>query len=222
MLNFYSKQLLMSGPSLTPTDPSKLKFGDRIDNKATVVGTYNSKDLGTVVYAVLDAQYRGANMAWASGLYRIDTGLPNYTDDAAPTEQNKESATYNTDYILNNYSNKATEAFTFCRDKGSLTYNGKAYNCQLPNAYELQEIFNKRTELDVLDPTAETNSTKKLSNWGFGSNNISYDFAYVWSSNEYSSSYACCVIDTDASWYVEYKDSAHVGVCPIIEIPIQK
>ena len=87
-------------------DPSALKFGDRIDNKATVVGTYDSNDGKTYVYAVLDAQYRGANIAWSTGLYDsdIDTGLPNYESSASLNEQNHESATYNTDFIINNYS----------------------------------------------------------------------------------------------------------------------
>lgn len=195
----------------TKVDPSKLKFGDRIDNKATVVGTYNSKDLGTVVYAVLDAQYRGANIAWASGLFGIDTGLPNYS--IVPEEQNHESATYNTDYIINNYSDKATEAFTFCRNIEPLTYNGNSYNCQLPNGNELLEILNKKAELDTLDPTAETNSTNKLSNWGFGCD-------YVWWSSE-DCSYNALGLQPIGSWETPLKNSAKGGVCPIIEIPVK-
>ena len=197
-----------STPVIIP--PSELKFGDRIDNKATVVGTYNSKDLGTVVYAVLDAQYRGADIAWASGLFGIDTGLPNYS--VVPEEQNHESATYNTDYIINNYSDKATEAFTFCRNIEPLTYNGNSYNCQLPNGNELLEICNKKAELDTLDPTAETNSTNKLSNWGFGCD-------YVWWSNE-DGSYNALGLHPIGSWETPLKNSAKGGVCPIIEIPI--
>lgn len=215
MLDFYSKQLLMSGPSLTPTDPSKLKFGDRIDNKATVVGTYNSKDLGTVVYAVLDAQYRGANINWASGLYSIDLKLPEL-DTFMLTQQNRESATYNTDYIINNFSGKATEAFTFCRNIEPLTFNYKTYKCQLSNTYELREIFNKKTELDALDPTAEANSTKKLSNWGFGS---SYD--RVWSSNIYTSNSLMAWQQlANGDWGMNTNNKIYSGVCPIIEIPI--
>ena len=90
-------------------DPSTLKFGDRIDNKATVVGQYSSNDGKKYAFAVLDAYYRGTDIAWSTGLYGIDSGLPNYS--SAPTEQNKESATYNTDYILNNYSDKNIESF---------------------------------------------------------------------------------------------------------------
>lgn len=201
----------------TPTiDPSKLKFGDRIDNKATVVGTYDSNDGKTYVYAVLDAQYRGANIAWSTGLYDsdIDTGLPNYESSAPLSEQNHESATYNTDFIINNYSDKKIEAFTFVRNVEPLTHNGKTYKCQLPNAYELLQIFNKKTELDALDPTAEANSTKKLSNWGFGSNS-----EYVLTSNEFSKLNSW-EMGPSGSYNSYSKRNGNRGVCPIIEIPI--
>lgn len=197
----------------TPTPTPILKFGDRIDNKATVVGTFESSDLGTLMYAVLDAQYRGANIAWASGLYGIDTGLPNYS--SAPTEQNKESATYNTDYIINNYSDKAIEAFTYCRNIEPLNFNGKKYNCQLPNAYELQQIFNMKTELDELDSTAENNPPKTLSNWGIGSL-----YTSVWTSVERNPGYSW-LLHSSGLWDTGGKNDVY-GVVPIIEIPIQK
>lgn len=201
----------------TPTiDPSTLKFGDRIDNKATVVGTFNSSDLGTVVYAVLDAQYRGANIYCSSGLYGTDTGLPNYSKKENALNA-KESATYNTDYIINNYSDKSIEAFTFVRNADNLTFNDKQYNCQLPNAYELQQIFNMKTELDALDPTAGANSTKKLSNWGFGSKH-----PVVWTSTECDSD-DVWILDSDNAWSVSAKGVApNYGVCPIIEIPLKE
>lgn len=195
-----------------PTPTPILKFGDRIDNKATVVGTFESSDLGTVVYAVLDAQYRVANTYWSTGLYGIDTGLPNYSKKVNALNA-KESATYNTDYILNNYSDKTTEAFTSCRDIEPLNFNGKLYKCQLPNAHELQQICNMKTELDALDPTAEENPTKKLSNWGFGTSPL------VWSSNESDSKYAW-ILDPDGGWSMCAKGLGPIyGVCPIIEIP---
>ena len=199
-------------PPSTNIDPATLKFGDRIDNKATVVGTFESRDLGTVVYAVLDAQYRGVNIKWASGLQETDTGLPNYLPN--PPERYTESATYNTDYILNNYSDKATEAFTFCRNAGNLTFNGKTYNYQLPNAYELLQIYKNRKVLDTLDTTAEANSTKKLSKWGFGS-----EYAQVWSSSESSNNCAWLLTDEGGS-YEGYKYYNSCGIIPIIEIPI--
>ena len=197
----------------TPTiNPSTLKFGDRIDNKATVVGTYNSNDGKKYAFAVLDAQYRGADIAWSTGLGEIDTSLPNYS--SSPTEQNKESATYNTDHIINNYTDKAIEAFTFCRNAGNLIFNGKVYQFQLPNLYELQQIYNNRTDLEALDPTAPANTDKTLSNWSFGSIND-----YVWSSNE-NDIESAWGLDGYGDGIYEYKVASEGGVCPIVEIEI--
>ena len=112
-------------------------FGQRIGGIATVVGQYNSNDGKKYMFALLDSTYY-TKTAWASGLYKIGVGLPDYL--SAPTSQNLESATYNTDYILNNYSGNL-EAFQYCRNAGNLTFNGQLYQFQLPNTYEVQQIF---------------------------------------------------------------------------------
>ena len=201
-----------SAPDTPTIDPSTLKFGDRIDNKATVVGTFESSDLSTVVFAVLDSTYYGRHN-WASGLNVTDTGLPNYaTEDEVLAV--KESATYNTDYILNNYSNKATEAFTYCRSIEPLNFNGKKYNCQLPNAYELNEIYNNCEKLYELDPTTSTNTSYNLANWNFNGLND------IWSSNECNSGSSWELMSVGA-WY-NYDKDMPLGVIPIIEIPLSK
>ena len=197
----------------TPTiDPSTLKFGDRIDNKATVVGTYDSNDGKKYAFAVLDSTYYGKT-AWSSGLNGTDTGLPNYSPEPND-EQNKESATYNTDYIINNYSDKAIEAFTFVRNAGNLTFNGKKYKCQLPNAYELQQIYNNRAKLYELDPTASSNTAYNLKDWWFGDESV----ANVWSSNEFDSGTAW-LMDLDGAW-LAIDRSEISGVVPILEIEL--
>ena len=203
-------------PLITPdeptVDPSALKFGDRIDNKATIVGTFESNDGKKYAFAVLDSAYYGQHN-WASGLNGTDTGLPNYaTEDEVLVA--KESATYNTDYILNNYSDKETEAFAYCRSIEPLNFNGKKYNCRLPNAYELKQIYNNSEKLYELDPTTSTNASYNLANWEF--NGVSD----VWSSNECNS---------DSSWELQsvgvpynYTKNGPLGVIPIIEIPLSK
>lgn len=201
-----------STPDTSTTDPATLKFGDRIDNKATVVGTFESSDLGTVAFAVLDSTYYGLNN-WASGLNVTDTGLPNYaTEDEVLVV--KESATYNTDYILNNYSNKATEAFTYCRSIEPLNFNGKKYNCQLPNAYELKQIYNNSEKLYELDPTTSTNTSYNLANWDFDGMND------IWSSNECNSG-SSWELQPVGAWY-NYDKDRPLGIIPIIEIPLLK
>ena len=186
-------------------------FGQRIGGIATVVGQYNSNDGKKYMFALLDSTYY-TKTAWATDLAYSDTGLPNY--ESSPIYQNKESATYNTDYILNRYaSNLKREAFQHCRNAGNLTFNGQLYQFQLPNAYEVQQIYENRAKLYELDPTTSTNTSYNLANWNF---NGTYD---LWSSNE-CTSYNSWRLDSNGSWG-NYSKSAAYGVVPIIEIPLE-
>lgn len=200
-----------STPDAPTIDPSALKFGDRINNKATVVGTFDSNDGKKYVYAVLDSSYYG-DKSWSTDIFNdeTNTGLPDYT--SAPTSQNTESATYNTNYILTNYSDKATEAFTYCRSIEPLNFNGKTYNCQLPNAYELQQIYNNRAKLYELDPTTSTNTSYNLAEW---------DFFVAWSSNERNTDSSWCLGKGNYWENSDFKDMQYT-VIPIIEIPLLK
>lgn len=204
----------------TKVDPSKLKFGDRIDNKATVVGTFESSDLGTVVFAVLDAQYRG-NVRYGIEFLKKEFGLPRYMSQDAALNA-KESATYNTNYIINNYNRvRKNNAFVFCRD----ILVGDT-ECQLPNLYELQQIYKNREQLDALDPTVNENPTKTLSKWIFSDKT---DGA-AWSSTE-GHGYGegadingCFWVITNLGICLGFTaDSDNsLGVIPIIEIPVDK
>lgn len=195
-----------------PDIPSTLKFGDRIDNKATVVGTFESSDLGTVAFAVLDAQYRNPSVGWVqNSIVNSLTDMPLYTIDEALAA--KESATHNTDYVI---SVGGEGAFSYCRSINPLNYNGKTYNCQLPNAYELNEIYNNRESLDTFDTTVSANETKKLSNWGFG--NV---YPQVLSSSrDKQSGYGFHL--NHGNQVIWRGNPGRLGVCPIIEIPLSK
>ena len=183
-------------------------FGQRIGGIATVVGQYNSNDGKKYMFALLDSTYY-TKTAWASGLFGTDVGLPNYS--SAPTSQNLESATYNTDYILSNYSGNL-EAFQYCRNAGNLTFNGQLYQFQLPNAYEVQQIFDNRTKLYELDPTTSTNTSYNLANWNFNGT------SYLWTSNEYDA-YNSWELYSDGSWDYNSRNNTY-GVVPILEIEL--
>ena len=195
-----------------PDIPTTLKFGDRIDNKATVVGTFESSDLGTVAFAVLDAEYRNPSVEGVqSSIVNSLTDMPLYTIDEALAA--KESATHNTDYVI---SVGGEGAFSYCRSIDPLNYNGKTYNCQLPNAYELNEIYNNRESLDTFDTTVSANETKKLSSWGFGnvypqvlSSSRDKQFGYGFHLNH-------------GNQVIWRGNPGRLGVCPIIEIPLSK
>lgn len=195
--------------------PYSLKLGDRIDNKATVVGTFESRDLGKVVFAVLDAQYRGINVAWAN--YYTDV-LPKYSSSADALNA-KESATYNTT-ILSNAGIDNFPAANYVRNRKSIEYEGKSYQCQLPNAYELQQIFNNKELLDSYDTTAESNSSKKLSNWGFENKNSNGGRSDGVYSSSMCDMYGVYYLLSNGSW--GNSKTSTFAVIPIIEIPLSE
>ena len=185
---------------------------DRIDDKATVVGTFDSSDLGTVVFAVLDKNYyKPAKWSWL--LREIDTPLDEYknADEALTADR---SATYNTDYIIIDQIgplDDSSGAFSYCRSIEPLNFNGKTYDCQLPNYPELQMIYNNREKLAKLDPN-EHYTSYNLAKWDFGST------SKVWSSNEAGRTEAIFFSGTSV---VKDVKSAEYLVIPIIEIPLE-
>ena len=83
----------------------------------------------------------------------------------------------------------------------------------LPSIDVLMRVYQARTVIDSLDPTATTNASKKLSVWGFGS---AYG-AYVWSASEYKD---------NISWGISsggtpgaYNKVLQLGCVPALEIP---
>lgn len=198
----------------TPTiDPSSLKFGDRIDNKAIVVGTFESNDNKSYVVAVLDSAYY-ADTNWASDLSNKDPGLPEY-DLADGVPASLESATYNTDYILNNHSGKL-EAFQHCRNTGTLTFNDQLYKFQLPNILELKLIYDNKDKLYELDPTTSTNTVYNLANWEFTESSM------AWTSNVCDASDAWALDEEGDFGPVMIMGDDKLAVIPIIEIPLSK
>lgn len=222
-----SNKLIVKNNKKTSVDPSTLKFGDRIDNKATVVGTFESSDLGTVVFAVLDSIYYTnspwvVDDNWYDTVEETYTGLPQYsTNDSDEVLNAKESASYNTDQILNHYANKSkvtTDAFTYCRNIESLSFNNMKYECQMPNVKELQMIYDNRKELQSFDSSISEDSQYNISNWKFGDSNG------CWSSNvgiDSSSKLEYPWELDNNEWYTDSSDQSY-GIIPIIEIPIQK
>lgn len=107
--------------------------------------------------------------------------------------------TYNASYMAAQFCRTAT-----LKNLGAM---------DLPSIDVLMRLYQARTIVDALDPTASANTAKKLSAWGFGSANG----AYVWSASEYTN---------DAAWSVGsvgnlvtgYKLNRY-GCVPSLEIP---
>ena len=104
------------------------------------------------------------------------------------------------------------EAFQYCRNAGNLTFNGQLYQFQLPNADEVQRIYDNRAKLYELDPTTSSNTSYNLANWNFNGT------SYLWTSNEYDS-YNSWELDPYGSWDYNSKNNTY-GVVPIIEIEL--
>lgn len=209
-------------------------FGDRIGGIATFFGYFDSVNPGTgdtQKYAcfVLDAQYRDAK-SLSSG--DVSSYLPTYTGDSAALAS-KESSTYNNDAIFFNVDPNSSfaQAFYYARNPGGqsliINVDGVNYQPLLPNVNELNQIYTYRTQLDAIDPTLSSYSSKGLTAWTFDSTQVPNG---AWSSTYYGTftsggyTYYCW-------WAVKYTGTVEMassgsdgtqtlGVVPVFEIPV--
>lgn len=178
-----------------PDPAADLNVGNRIDNKATVVGNFTDGDGQEYVVAVLDGTYHGSALAWSNEA--IDSVLPNYkTYDLAVAAT--ESATFNMNQIETNYDITTYPAFNHCKTCTTVTFNKKEYTPLLPNAAEVEMIN---------------------TNWSLVQGVTATKLTQCWSSTE-KHTYAWR--RTDKGWYNSLKTKAEYSAIPVIEIPIQK
>jgi len=182
------------------------------DDNNNEIGTVSGffSDANNVEYAVvcLDAQYRLDSAAWCSNNSTTVTNLPTYSTDQWGPWESKETATYNTQKILDfcNANSYTSEACSHCRSK-SFTIDGVTYYGQLPNMIELYDIVRNHTALNTADPTASSYS--------------SVDFSTgrsVWSSSQESNLYVWSAASHGGMSH--YSRSFTFGVVPVLEIPV--
>lgn len=196
-----------------PSAPTK-KYNllDRVtDDSNNEIGTVSGffTDANNVEYAVvcLDAQYRTEDVTWCSNTSTVVTDLPIYSGSQWGPWEAKETATFNTQKILdfctaNSYTSGAC---SHCRTL-SFTIDGTMYYGQLPNMVELNDIVRNHTAINIADTTASSYS--------------SYDFSegrLVWSSSQYSNTRAWI-----ASMFGAMQNTDKNGpyfVAPVLEIP---
>ena len=142
-----------------------------------------------------------------SGSYVSTQSTEAHMDQSFTYSQTVKDSEGLTDAIL--AYNSGMQAAQYCRTI-TLADLGKM---DLPSIDVLMRIYQARTIIDGLDTTAAANTTKKLSNWGFGS----ATGAYVWSASECNSSNAWTVLSngtlTNNTKYNQF------GVVPALEIP---
>lgn len=223
----YGSQLITDDTTINKNmiaeiDPNGVySLGDRIGGIASFVCYFNSTNPETNVdtkYAVfvLDAQYRAQQKHWGD-IWEQEL-MPCYTTSSEVLAA-KESATYNTNIIVNKGSLSSYPAFEFARSAATITVNGIQYQSQLPNAYEIENINNNRLILDTFDNTLSTYSANSLSNWGVGTYN------YAWTSMQYNDSNAwkCSTGGVLSSFTKGNSQGYGEGACfiiPVFEIPV--
>lgn len=211
---------------IAETDPNGVySLGDRIGGIASFVCYFNSTNPETNVdtkYAVfvLDAQYRNASKLGCPNTYQ--NLMPQYTfSDMATALTRKESATWNTNTIINGVSaySETCPAFTLCRQV-SVTLGGQTYQGQLPNMYELYQIWQNKATLDTLDPTLASYSSKSLTSWNMGSGYAICLQSQFEVRSDLGSSYILALNSSGTAEYAEIAGSLR-GVIPVFEIPVE-
>ena len=207
------RSLLMQQNTLAPID---WQVGDRLDNKASFVGYFDSINPNTQTsqrYAVfaLDAVYRSLTVKFC-GLGSSGNFTPSYSS-AANARGAKESATYNTDYMLtaNNSNLELLQGYTSARQATTVSYKGVTYNAQTPNFVEIELIKNYYTTLDTKDPTITDNPTKTLD---------AMLTAGIWSSTLYYSTYLNSFYVKKTTATYARASNNYYGIVPVIEIPV--
>ena len=185
---------------------------DRVDNKATVAGFWTDGNGQRYAVCVADAAYRSRQL-WSND--RVDTPLPNYMPNSASLATSTESATFNMDIIKSNYNLSTYPAFNSAYSK-TLTLNRITYNGLLPNASELQMIYNDRATLDTYDPTLTEYLNNDLTTWKIEGNSSS-----CWTSVE-SDYWLACHLGFDGKWYRADNNRKNYGIIPIFEIPVDE
>lgn len=209
----FSMQQLKDYVNPVPTGTTLHQY-DRVDNKATVAGFWTDGNGQRYAVCVVDAAYRTGRLLWSNSA--VDTPLPNYGSSSAALAAT-ESATFNMNTIRHNYDLSTYSSFNSTYSK-TITLDGVAYNGLLPNAAELQMIYNDRATLDTYDTTLTEYPNNSLTAWDIGSNSSSA----CWSSIE-SGSRGAWSLDSSGSWTASYKNNYYYyGVIPIIEIPVDE
>lgn len=173
-------------------------------NVITVTETYYNR----FAFFVLDANYR-TNEKWQDPRTQI---MPKqYASDGVNCI---ESATYYNDYVVNHITLSTVPAFQYCQNLDRfLLADGKILQPILPNGYELNQIFNKRTEIDAYDPIIQGGSTSyNLTNWNFSNDK-------VWCCLEKNANNAYYETSSGTLGSSGYKTYSQ-GIVPIFELPV--
>jgi len=208
------------GESGEPTPSGTvLHLYDRVDGKSTVAGFWTDGNGQRYAVCVADAAYRSGKQKWSRAA--DNTPLTDYSaSESYKITSDINSSTWNTDTILNNYTASNYPAFNIARNALTVSVDNKNFLGCLPNAAELQMIYNDRATLDTYDTTLTEYSNNRLTIWNIGGNSTSR----CWSSIECDKYYAW-YLNKENTWKQNVGGSGkgvELGVIPVIEIPVDE
>lgn len=210
----FSMQQLKDYVSPAPAATTLHQY-DRVDGKATVAGFWTDGNGQRYAVCVADAAYRSGSQHWSNSDGDIPL-LPNYATSSAALAAG-ESGTWNTDTILDNYTASSFPAFNAARNACTVIVGEQSFESCLPNAAELQMIWNDRTTLDTYDTTLTEYPGNSLMTWNIGGNSNSR----CWTSVEMFSDNAWD-LKSSGDWINSKKYTFYFGVIPIFEIPVDE
>ena len=211
--NIVSPVIVNGSP--TPSGTTDVPLIRISDDNGNEIGTWymNFEDGNGNVFKVilLDAQYRNASTQWINVSASI-INMPSYSDlKNSNIWEAKETATQNTQLIVDHCRSKysSSSACNHCRSK-SFIIGGKTYYGQLPNYVEVNYIAKHYNQFDVLDISANSQSSLNFSS-----------ARAIWTSSQYSGSY-CWGMGTSGILSNTSKTNPNTNyfACPVLEIPL--
>ena len=182
--------------------------------------------------AVVDAKYRWPGLPWNlynkpldSMSYCWDYGTSgNITVDMSEAELNalsfvkneEHTSQFNTSVMVANaatvdvFGNVGSPQANYCNSLSLAS--GLSYAFQVPSGPVLARIWQQRTLIDSLDPTAASFPAYSLANWGFGETP-----GRVFASSQYNAGYAV-TIRYDGLIFYNLKYEGVNGCLPVLEI----
>ena len=207
-------------------------LGDRIGGVATFFTYYTDGEGNKYAVFVVDARYRVNSVQWGTSS-ESSPGI--FLSKSAPTTEAScpLSATTIAQHIFTTFYPEGSTAnpypvFKAAQDSVQIPELGTAGVGRVPNAYELQRIFDMRNSLDQYDPTVADYPLNSLAYWHINNNNAHAGAVWCanlyqyWDDQQYSTRNAFA-LGSDGGWYTTqdyYNLASSRPMIPVIELKV--
>lgn len=221
-----STKTLINTNQISSSQPD-WQLGDRLDNKATFVGYFDSVDPDTqatqrYAYFVLDGNYRsvGKYASSTSASNALSTMTDNIFYWTGKQDPKPIDSTLSGTWVMSQIKDLGITNYPLFEHANniSVSYNGNTYTAVVPNAYQLKQIWENRVFLDTLDASGENNLTA----WTFGTRKRAYTCAIGQGNTGYTTFTSFIITSSGSVDSAGSLDGANFtsGYVPIIEIPV--